>query len=90
MGVGELKTTTTVDLYSLQGRLALNPRLQLSGLFQKNSIDHSIKYNIRFSWEYQPLSYVYFIFNHGAIENPQQLKQTDDHIIAKISYLKQF
>jgi len=90
MGVGDAKTTTTVDLYSLQGRLALNPRLQLSGLFQKNSIDNTIKYNIRFSWEYQPLSYLYFIYNHGAIDNPLQKKQTEDHIIAKVSYLKQF
>lgn len=90
MEVGELKTTSTVDLYSLQGRLALNPRLQLTGLFQKNSFDHTIKYNIRFSWEYEPLSYIYFIYNHGALENGLQQKQSEDHIIAKVSYLKQF
>jgi len=90
MQVGALKTTSTIDLYSLQGRLALNPRLQLSGLFQKNSFDQTIKYNVRFSWEYQPLSYIYFIYNHGAIENGLQQKQGEDHVVAKVSYLKQF
>ena len=89
-GVGESDTTTVVDLFSLQGRLALNPRVQLTGLFQKNSLDNSITYNIRFSWEYQPLSYIYLIFNHGSMEGLQQQKQVDGHLIAKISYLKQF
>jgi hypothetical protein len=88
-GVGEPKTNSTVDLYIIQGRFALNPRLQLVGFYQKNSLNNSQNYNIRFSWEYQPLSYIYFIYNHGAVNNLQQLKQTEDHVIAKISYLKQ-
>ena len=89
-GVGIGPVYKTVDLYSLLARLALNPRLQLTGILQKNSLDQSVSYNIRFSWEYQPLSYIYFIWNHGSVNTIQQLKQTDDHIIAKISYLKQF
>ena len=90
MGVGVSDTTTIVDLYSLQARLALNPRLQLTGLIQKNSLDHTLTYNIRFSWEYQPLSFIYVVFNSGSIEGLQQQKQVDGHLIAKISYLKQF
>ena len=90
MGVGISDTTTIVDLYSLQARLALNPRLQLTGLIQKNTLDHTLTYNIRFSWEYQPLSFVYLVFNSGSIEGLQQQKQVDGHLIAKISYLKQF
>lgn len=89
-GVGEPKANSTVDLYIIQGRFALNPRLQLVGFYQKNSLNNSQNYNIRFSWEYEPLSYIYFIYNHGAVNNLQQLKQTEDHVIAKISYLKQF
>jgi len=88
--VGEPKTTSTVDLYILQGRFALNPRIQLIGFYQKNSFDKSQSYNIRFAWEYQPLSYIYFIYNHGSFDNSPQVKQTEEHIIAKISYLKQF
>ncbi len=88
--VGELKSNETVDLYIIQGRFALNPRMQLTGFYQKNSLDHSDSYNIRFSWEYQPLSYIYIIYNHGSLNNNLQIKQTEDHVIAKISFLKQF
>ena len=54
-GVGELKTTTLVNLYVLQARLALNPRLQLTGLYQRNSLNDSNSYNLRLSWEFSPL-----------------------------------
>jgi hypothetical protein len=87
--VGEPKTNSTVNLFILQGRFALNPRLQLTGFYQKNSLDHSDSYNIRFSWEYQPLSYIYIIYNRGSFFNLQQVKQTEDQAILKISYLKQ-
>jgi hypothetical protein len=88
--VGENKTSEKVDLYIIQGRLALNPQLQIIGFYQKNSLDHSDSYYIRFSWEYRPLSYIYLIFNHAGSYNIQQLKQTEDHEIFKVSYLKQF
>jgi hypothetical protein len=90
VGVGQPKNNSTVDLYIIQGRFALNPHVQLVGFYQKNSFDNSQSYNLRFSWEYQPLSYIYVIYNHGSINPLQELKQTEDHVIAKISYLKQF
>ncbi|MFI5185389.1 MAG: DUF5916 domain-containing protein [Chitinophagales bacterium] len=89
MEVGEPKSNSTVNLYILQGRFALNPRLQLTGFYQKNSLDHSDNYNVRFSWEYRPLSYIYIIYNQGSFLNLQQIKLTEDHVILKISYLKQ-
>lgn len=88
--VGEPKTNSTIDLYIIQGRFALNPRMQLTGFYQKNSLDNSDSYNIRFSWEYSPLSYIYFIYNHGGLTDFQHVKQTEDHVIFKVSYLKQF
>jgi ribosomal protein L27 len=90
MGVGAPQTSSTVDLYILQGRLALNPRLQLIGFYQRNSLDNAQNYNIRLSWEYEPLSNIYLIYNHGGFIGPQQLRQAEEHAIAKISYLKQF
>ncbi|MBS1521319.1 MAG: carbohydrate binding family 9 domain-containing protein [Bacteroidetes bacterium] len=89
-GVGDPVTTKVVNLYILQGRFALNPRVQLSGLYQKNSLDNSQSYNIRFSWEFEPLSYLYLIYNHGSYTNLLQPNSAEDHLIAKISYLKQF
>jgi hypothetical protein len=89
VGVGDPKTNSTVDLYIIQGRFALNPRVQLVGFYQKNSLNNSQSYNIRFSWEYEPLSYIYIIYNHGSTNSLQEIKQTEDHVIAKISFLKQ-
>ena len=88
--VGDPKTTTTIDLYGIEGRFAWNPRLQLIGFYQKNSSNNSQNYNIRVSWEYRPLSYIYFVYNHRGFNDVPGKPQTEDHVIAKISYLKQF
>jgi len=87
--VGEAKTSTTIDLYSVEGRFALNPRIQLVAFYQKNSDDNSQNYNIRFAWEYKPLSYIYIVLNHTGFNNLLTTPQAEDHAIAKISYLKQ-
>lgn len=90
MHVGVPKSNSTIDLYIIQGRFALNPRLQLIAFYQKNALDQSESYNIRFSWEYKPLSYIYFIYNHGAVNDLlHSIRQNEDHVMAKISYLKQ-
>jgi hypothetical protein len=89
-GVGEDKTYTTVNLFVLQGRFALNPRLQLTGFYQKNSDNSSQNYYIRFSWEYQPLSFVYLIFNHQEFNPAGSKAVLDDNAIVKINFLKQF
>jgi hypothetical protein len=89
-GVGDLKSNSTVDLFVLQGRLALNPRIQLSIFYQKNTEDNSQNYNIRFSWEYQPLSYIYLVLNHQGFDPVNSKAVFEDHAIIKINYLKQF
>jgi hypothetical protein len=90
MGVGQAKTTTTIDLYSIEARLALNPRIQLIGFYQKNAENNAENYNIRLAWEYRPLSYVYIVYNRNSFNNLQSKTQMDEHFIGKISYLKQF
>jgi len=77
------------DLWIISGRLALNPRLQLIGFYQKNSLSDVSNYNMRLSWEYRPLSYLYIVFNHRGFDNTQLKRQTDDHVIVKFSYLQQ-
>lgn len=88
--VGTPATNATVDLYSIEGRIALNPRIQLIGFYQQNSENRSRNYNIRLSWEYQPLSFIYLVYNRRAFDPLQRKRLTEDHVIAKISYLKQF
>ncbi|MHA4807296.1 carbohydrate binding family 9 domain-containing protein [Flavitalea flava] len=89
-GVGEPRINTTIDLYSIEGRFALNPRIQLVGFYQQNSENNSRNFNIRFSWEYQPLSYIYFVYNHTGFNGGLTPSRSEDHVIAKVSYLKHF
>ncbi len=90
MGVGTPKNNSYVDLYIITGRFALNPRVQLVAFYQRNSFNNSQNYNIRLAWEYEPLSNIYFIYNHGGFTGLQAGTQTEDHVIFKVSYLKQF
>ncbi|MFN8358241.1 MAG: carbohydrate binding family 9 domain-containing protein [Spirosomataceae bacterium] len=91
VGVGENKVDKTVDLWSFEGRFALNPRLQLIGFYQKNTDSNANNYNIRLSWEYQPLSFIYLVFNKREFDNVKipGTRSQEDHVIAKISYLRQ-
>jgi hypothetical protein len=88
--VGNNLISKTVDLYSFEGRFALNPRLQLSSFFQKNSENNLYNVNVRFSWEYQPLSFFYIVFNRHFYDNELQYRQIEEQLIAKVSFLKQF
>ncbi len=90
VGVGDANNDTTVDLYAIEGRFALNPRVQLISFYQKNTENNAQNYNIRFSWEYQPLSYIYLVFNRQEFNPYLQRAKSENHVIAKISYLKQF
>jgi hypothetical protein len=88
--VGDKKESKSVQLYSIESRLALNPRVQLIGFYQKNTQSDRDTWNIRFSWEYRPLSYIYLVFNQRGFIGTDLSRQREQHIISKISYLKQF
>ncbi|WP_430968108.1 DUF5916 domain-containing protein [Spongiimicrobium sp. 2-473A-2-J] len=89
-GVGINSTDKTVDLYNLEGRFAWNPRIQLSAFYQSNSENNRRNLNIRFSWEYRPLSFIYLVFNDQDFNDTLLGQRTERQAIAKISYLKQF
>ncbi|MCA0363308.1 MAG: carbohydrate binding family 9 domain-containing protein [Bacteroidetes bacterium] len=90
--VGEYNTSKNVDLWTLESRLALNPRLQLIGFYQRNIDQNANNVNLRLAWEYQPLSYIYLVLNKREFVSDLRpdLRAREDHAIAKISYLKQF
>jgi Domain of unknown function (DUF5916)/Carbohydrate family 9 binding domain-like len=90
IGVGEAKTTKTVDLWAIESRFALNPRLQFIGFYQRNTDAKADNYNARLSWEYQPLSFIYVVFNKREFQSlTPNVRSQEDHVIAKISYLRQ-
>jgi hypothetical protein len=93
------------QLYTISGRFALNPRVQLIGFYQQSSISNLDVWNVRFSWEYRPLSFIYLVFNQRGYDDfrtklsndgltrfrtNELARQTEQQTIAKISYLKQF
>ena len=88
--------TGTVALYSIESRLAVNPRLQLISFFQRNTYTDKNVWNVRLSWEFQPLSFLYLVYNRGAyagtLAGPDARvnRQQEQHLIGKLSYLKQF
>ena len=87
--VGLLEENLKTDLYTASLRLALNPRLQLSTFYQYNSFDEQGRWNVRFSWEYMPLSFIYLVFNDTQTNSFDLVQQTTQ-FISKLTFLKQF
>ena len=87
--LGALSEDLDTDLYSGSLRLALNPRVQLSTFYQYNSFDEQGRWNIRFSWEYMPLSFIYLVFNDTQTDLFDPV-QRSTQTISKITLLKQF
>lgn len=83
-GLGAEKTDFDTHLFTSTLRLALNANIQLSGFYQYNTFEKESRINIRFSWQYKPLSYIYLVYN--STELPGSLEQQG---IFKINFLKQ-
>ncbi len=88
-GVGILEEDLETNLYTANLRLALNPRLQLSTFYQYNSFNEQGRWNVRFSWEYMPLSFIYLVFNDTQTDVFDPVQQSTQ-FIGKITFLKQF
>lgn len=87
--LGLLNENVDTDLYSANLRLALNPRLQFNSFYQFNSFNEQGRLNLRLSWEYQPLSFIYLVFNDIETDLFNPAVQTRQ-FISKITFLKQF
>jgi hypothetical protein len=71
-------------------RLAANPRLQLITNYQFNNVASNI-WNVRFSWEYRPLSFLFLVFNSNIREDTMtDTRFNQQESIAKFTFLKQF
>ncbi|TVP98980.1 MAG: hypothetical protein EA359_17485 [Balneolaceae bacterium] len=81
-----------VDLLITDIRMALNPRVQVSGFWQHNTSINTNSFNARFSWEFAPLSYIYLVFNdiHPFGDLTDTTLEGVQQGIFKITYLHQF
>ena len=87
VGIDAMDLST--HLVTVGSRFALNPRIQLSTLYQYNSFDEQGRWNLRFSWEYQPLSFIYIVYNNS--ENNDFLESNrNQQVISKVTLIKQF
>jgi hypothetical protein len=87
-GVGNPEQDQVTHLLAPQVRLALNPRVQLIGHYQKNTVDNRGVWNVRFSWEFQPLSFLYLVYNNNTYQSTDRFAH--QQVIGKVTYLKQF
>lgn len=90
-GIGEAQATRVTHLLAPELRLSLNPRLQLIAFWQYNTAAERTTWNARFSWEFEPLSYVFVVFNDSrTFAQPRyETPFTQQEAIIKISYLRQ-
>ncbi len=76
-----------ISLWTGGCRLAANPRVQFSGFYQYNTLDKQGRWNLRASWEFAPLSFLYFVYNDARVMDSRVRNQS---VINKLTYLKQF
>jgi hypothetical protein len=79
--------TRNNDLITAGMRLAWNPRIQFSGFYQYNSFDKQSRWNMRASWEFAPLSFLFIVFNENSFADSRNRNQA---VINKLTWLKQF
>lgn len=68
-------------------RLALNANIQASLFYQYNSYNDQARWNVRGSWQFAPLSFLYVVFNETTFSHSPVSSQS---AICKVTYLKQF
>jgi len=78
------------NLTTVGARFALNPRLQLSAFYQYNTFDDQGRWNVRASWEYQPLSFIYLVFNDTQVNSLERVPFQEQQVISKVTFVKQF
>ncbi len=89
--IGETENSFTKELIAPEIRLAMNANVLLSGFYQYNTATGTGALNVRFSWQYKPLSFIYFVYNDlrslPSIESITRFQQQTG--IIKVSYIKQ-
>jgi len=86
---GQEEEDLQTHLITVGTRFALNPRIQLSAFYQYNTFDEQGRWNVRASWEYLPLSFIYLVFNDTQINSLEE-PFSEQQAIAKITFLRQF
>ena len=85
--LGILSEDKDTTLYGLSARFALNPRIQFTAYYQRNDANDREIWNARLAWEYQPLSFLYLVYNRNDASGlPGDSRQSGGQLIAKFTY----
>ena len=85
--LGPMDQARTTRLIGIGSRFAFNPRLQLSGFLQHNSLMSKDILNARLSWEFRPLSYLYVVYNSSANDEGLIPDYSRQQLLIKFTYL---
>ncbi len=83
--------TVKTYLIAPELRVSFTPKIQLNGFYQYNTVSNQGGLNMRFAWEYKPLSFIYLVFNDLQTYNIPGLQTgyRQQQGIFKISYITQ-
>lgn len=86
-GEGVTGDFADVHLLLVEGRLALNPRLQLIGSYQRDTAGNAMETNARLAWEFLPLSFLHVVFadTRGAYAAPDA-PLPEQKLVVKATY----
>lgn len=85
---GKYIINKTFFLFTSESQYAFSPRILLSGFVQYNSDQKVWGSNLRLSWEFKPLSFLYIIINNNGINN-YETKQVNNTELMKFSLMRQ-
>ena len=87
-GVGGVDRTT--HLLIPEVRLAASPRLELAGVWQYNTAADASALNLRLTWEFRPLSFLYAVYSDARyVEGLLEPFPTQRRLILKATWLWQ-
>lgn len=86
-GAGVVPGGVSTHLLQLEGRLALTPRLQLIGSYQRDTAGNVGLLNARLAWEFLPLSFLYVVFTdtRAAFQAPG-VAPSEQRLVIKATY----
>lgn len=86
-GEGVLKSFAETHLLLVETRLALSPKLQLIGSYQRDTDGNAQVFNARLAWEFLPLSFVYVVVTDTrAAYRAPDIAPEELRIVAKVTY----
>jgi hypothetical protein len=86
-GKGVTGDFADTHLLSVETRLALSPKLQLAGSYQRDTDGNASIFNARFSWEFLPLSFLYIVVTDTrSVLSSREGPAPELKAVAKLTY----